>query len=266
MVVQDARDRTTTWLAYTAPGAATPVSCLQLANDSSLAYGVLPPRDTFGKHASFAGLEPGASGSQGEAFAVKLAQDPGVDASTCAPFTLRGAPDMDWTAAPWPGSGVGKKKTTSDDAQLPKHGSWCGAQRGGLHTCCSGAACPACTSLGATNDACLAACPPQDGLDAACAAHALCAHRAGGLVSQGTCSSARQGAAPCDCDTALAAAVEETGVCGGKCEKAQSEVAAWVKDRTCWRPVVACQHVPCTSGPGSGWCEECAHFKACDRQ
>jgi hypothetical protein len=260
VVVQDAQARTTQWLAFT--GTTSQASCLLLSNDSSLAYGVLPPRETFGQHASFAVLEPG-SAAAGEALALKLAQDTGADAASCAPFMRRGAAGLEWTAAPWPSSVAHPARAPSDAVQ-PQHGSWCGHQRGGLHACCSGAACAACTSLGATtNDACLAACPPQDALDAACAAHALCAHRAGGVVSQGTCASARQGAAPCDCDTALAAAVEETGGCGGKCEKAQGAVAAWVKDRACWRPMVACQHVPCTSGPG-GWCKECAHFKTCD--
>ena len=259
MVVQDAQAHTTQWLAYTGTDQ---VSCLLLSNDTSLAYGVLPPRETFGQHASFTVLEPG-SAAAGEALALKLAQDAGVDAASCTPFTLRGAAGLDWTAAPWPSSVADPARASSDAVPL-LHGSWCGHQRGGLHTCCSGAACAACTLLGATNDACLAACPPQDALDAACAAHALCAHRAGGAVSQGTCASGRQGAALCDCDTALAAAVEETGGCGGKCGKAPSAVAAWVKDRACWRLVVACQHVPCTSGPRSGWCKECAHFKTCD--
>jgi hypothetical protein len=54
--MSDARTRSTHWLFYDAPraGAAAELSaCYVLANDTSLRYGTLHPRDSFSQHSAF---------------------------------------------------------------------------------------------------------------------------------------------------------------------------------------------------------------------
>jgi hypothetical protein len=57
VVLMDAAQRTTHWLFYEAArsGAASAslAACYVLANDTSLQYGLLPPRDTFSQHSAF---------------------------------------------------------------------------------------------------------------------------------------------------------------------------------------------------------------------
>eukprot|EP01087_Luapelamoeba_hula_P007685 TRINITY_DN1881_c0_g2_i3.p2 TRINITY_DN1881_c0_g2~~TRINITY_DN1881_c0_g2_i3.p2 ORF type:complete len:149 (+),score=18.81 TRINITY_DN1881_c0_g2_i3:132-578(+) len=63
------------------------------------------------------------------------------------------------------------------------YGKWCGPQHGGYQNCCNGTACAACVwqttkpSIADPTPECLAACPPIDAIDAACAAHDLCTFR-----------------------------------------------------------------------------------------
>lgn len=67
-----------------------------------------------------------------------------------------------------------------DQFSSASYGRWCGANTGGHVNCCSGVPCPACNESAITDDqllpaaACLAACPPEDGLDRACAIHDTC--------------------------------------------------------------------------------------------
>jgi hypothetical protein len=53
----DAQQRTTHWLFYEAArsgsASASLAACYVLANDTSLQYGLLPPRDTFSQHSAF---------------------------------------------------------------------------------------------------------------------------------------------------------------------------------------------------------------------
>ena len=94
-VVHDARERSTRWVFYAQGDTrkAQPSSCLVLHNDTALTYGVQPPRETFGQHASFTAIE---SDKQAAALPVLL------PSSSCVPFSTRGTPGMEWADAPWP--------------------------------------------------------------------------------------------------------------------------------------------------------------------
>ena len=60
------------------------------------------------------------------------------------------------------------------------YGRWCGGPNGGYQNCCGGGPCSTCNAATVTEGqpqasaACLAQCPPQDAMDAACAAHDTC--------------------------------------------------------------------------------------------
>lgn len=64
------------------------------------------------------------------------------------------------------------------------YGRWCGPSTGGYNNCCSGQPCLACDESTIADEqllpsaACLAACPPQDALDRACAIHDTCLKKA----------------------------------------------------------------------------------------
>lgn len=102
------------------------------------------------------------------------------------------------------------------------YGKWCGASQSGFINCCSGAACPACSYQGVQDGqsrptaACLAACPPTDAMDEACAAHDTCLAWPSVVASSRLSPPANCGFLPpfetsshfCGCDAQLVASVQ----------------------------------------------------------
>ena len=110
----------------------------------------------------------------------------------------------------------GRPETRSsylDVVQL-QYGRWCGGPIGGYQTCCGGGPCSACDASAVTEGqpqasaACLAQCPPQDAMDAACAAHDTC-FRWPSVAHYDSASAAQQCGLPlaqdhfCGCDATL---------------------------------------------------------------
>jgi hypothetical protein len=112
---------------------------------------------------------------------------PAFDPATCVPFTRTGGAGLTWAEAPWaPAPGVKRAPAAAAGAAGlgTAHGKWCGAGHGGFHDCCEGAACKACSAAAGADAACLAACPPADEVDGACAAHDACLAKLDGGAEQ----------------------------------------------------------------------------------
>jgi hypothetical protein len=104
---------------------------------------------------------------------------PVFDPAKCIPFARTGGGGLTWEQGAFTlpaGSAALRTAPAAGGAVLGSaHGKWCGAGRGGFHDCCAGAACKECSAAEGATAACLAACPPADDVDAACAAHDACA-------------------------------------------------------------------------------------------
>ena len=213
-------------------------------NDTALAYGLLPPSETFGRHGSFTALPEGAHAPA----------PPDYDPQACVPFTPRAPAGTEWRAATWP---------VERDAP---HGHWCGAGRGGYTDCCSGEACAACVADGdgeAPSETCLKQCPPVDAMDGACARHAAC-------QAARTASTQAAACAACACDRQLDIALPSlqcaTEHSGCVAHKERMSLRLGDGNAACWKERHACQALPCTSSHSSAWCTQCAYVKGCSGQ
>ena len=112
---------------------------------------------------------------------------------------------------------------TGDPSEaVQSYGHWCGGPECGMLNCCGGKPCPACEEDAAAlaetaGEACLAACPPIDEIDALCMRHDFCvSSQLTRMNGWSNCSYLVAGefAVPanlCSCDAALYAAVVELG-------------------------------------------------------
>lgn len=265
MVVNDGT--TSYWLFYaSAEGGTRPslAACYVAHNDSALAYAPLAPRESFSLHSGWKvrpSLLPRPRRSRRPqllAEAPEIAPAPAFDPAACLPVSRSpGAageaafPPAPWLRPPLPAPGA--------DPLATPHGRWCGRRHGGFHDCCAGGACTECSAKGGLTPACLAACPPESGLDTACAAHHACSQRHG---AEPACAASGS----CACAAQLAEGLQQAP-CKGKdagCEAYAGALRTWLgQGAACWEGGRACQKVPCVSDAASGWCTVCGFFKAC---